>query len=178
MTTSKARISAAATIALAMLLINTSSPKAHDFETGTDIKNNQTIHLAEVDVVPDAELDYAKEKKFDGPKKTKGIKSARLMGTVSLAGQFKDIENRKLRAREIDIEPGGVVAVHRHDQRPGVAYMVKGQLTEHRRGEKAPVVKKAGDSAFEKTGVTHWWINEGNTIARIIVVDIVPNDVK
>jgi quercetin dioxygenase-like cupin family protein len=31
-----------------------------------------------------------------------------------------------------------------------------------------------GEAAFEATGVTHWWRNEGSTTARALVVDIVP----
>ncbi len=115
--------------------------------------------------------------KFEGPKETKGIKNVRLMGTVALADQFDDVKNRMLRAREIDIEPGGVIAVHQHDQRPGVAYMVSGELIEHRVGQK-PAIKKAGDTAFEWSGVTHWWENKSDKIARIIVVDIVLKDIQ
>ncbi len=36
-----------------------------------------------------------------------------------------------------------------------------------------PLVRKAGDSAFEKTGVVHWWENTGNIPAKAIVVDII-----
>ncbi len=134
-------------------------------------KHEQFIQLSEV--VPDAERKQAQKDKIPGPKKTVGIENVRVMGKVGLAGQFENLDKRILRAREIDIAPGGKVAVHEHNGRPGVAYIVHGQLTEHRLGTPGPVVKKAGDTAFEKTGVTHWWINEGKTTARIIVVDII-----
>ncbi len=165
-------------IAITALLVMAAPLKAHELKADHELKTENHIHVAETDIVPDAERKYAREKEFEGPKKTEGIEKVRLLGTVPLAGQFKDPAKQKLRAREIDIKPGGVVAVHRHDGRPGVAYMVKGQLTEHRQGAKAPVVKKAGDTAFEKTGVTHWWRNDGDTVARIIVVDLVPLDLK
>jgi len=134
-------------------------------------KHEHLLQLSEV--VPDAERKKAAKDKIAGPKKTVGIENVRVMGKVGLAGQFKKLDKRILRAREIDIAPGGKVAVHEHNGRPGVAYIVHGQLTEHRLGSAGPVVKKAGDTAFEKTGVTHWWINEGKTSARVIVVDII-----
>lgn len=152
--------------------------RTHETKHENNLNHGNVIKLAEKEIVPEDERKQAIERKFSGPKETKGVKGVRRLGSVPLKGQFTDIENRKLRAREIDIEPGGVVAVHRHDQRPGVAYIVSGELTEHRQGEKTPLVKKAGDTAFEQTGVTHWWINEGKTVARVIVVDLVPNEIE
>ena len=159
---------------LALTLTHSTPLLAHDLMKH-DSQNKEGIKLSQA--VPEKERKHAKKMKFEGPQKTKGIKNVRLMGTVALAGQFDDLENRMLRAREIDIEPGGVVAVHQHDQRPGVAYMVSGELIEHRAGEK-PSVKKAGDAAFEWDGVIHWWENKSDKVARIIVVDLVPKDIK
>ncbi len=53
-------------------------------------------------------------------------------------------------------------------------FRIKGELTEHRAGMDGPVVRKAGDVAFEQTGVTHWWKNGSGKPARALVVDIVP----
>lgn len=145
---------------------------AHN-DSGTSKSEHSDI-IVVAQVTPEEEKQQAAEMESSGPKKTSGIKNVRMMGTVALAGQFDDVENKQLRARELEISPGGIVAVHRHDGRPGVAYIVSGQMTEHRVGEKGPVVKKAGDTAFEMTGTVHWWKNEGTTVARIVVVDIVP----
>ncbi len=125
-------------------------------------------------VTSQEEKDQAAEMQASGPKKTKGIKGVKLLGSVSLANQFDDVNTRVLRARELEIEPGGVVAVHRHDGRPGVAYIISGQMTEHRAGVDGGVVKRAGDTAFEESGTVHWWINEGDEVAKALVVDIVP----
>ena len=141
-----------------------------------DKKTDQTIIIAQASVTPEEEVRQAAEMDATGPRKTTGIKALRILGTVPLAGEFENPEERVLRGREMDIEPGGRVAVHRHDGRPGLAYIVSGQLTEHRVGVDKPVVKKAGDAVWERTGTLHWWENEGDTVARVIVVDIVPSE--
>ena len=168
----KSGITTGATLlgAAALLTLGaTSMASAHEENAaGSD----GVIILAQV--TPEEEKAIAAELQASGPSETTGIKNVRLMGTVPLAGQFESVEGRQLRAREIDIEPGGVVAVHQHTGRPGVAYIVSGQLTEHRAGADGPVVKHAGDTAFEQTGTVHWWQNDGDTIGRVIVVDIVP----
>jgi quercetin dioxygenase-like cupin family protein len=33
-----------------------------------------------------------------------------------------------------------------------------------------------GEAAFEGSGVSHWWRNEGSTPARALVVDIVTEE--
>jgi quercetin dioxygenase-like cupin family protein len=141
-----------------------------------DKKTDHTIIIAQASVTPEEEVRQAAEMDATGPRKTTGIKALRILGTVPLAGEFENPEEHVLRGREIDIEPGGRVAVHRHDGRPGLAYIVSGQLTEHRVGVDKPVVKKAGDAVWERTGTLHWWENEGDTVARVIVVDIVPSE--
>ena len=146
---------------------------AHDIQSEGH-RDGHDIVIAQSTVTPEAEKKQAADMDATGPKETTGIKAVRVLGTVPLAGEFEKPEERILRGREIDVEPGGIVAVHRHDGRPGVAYIVSGQLTEHRVGVDGPVVKKAGDIALEQTGTIHWWENEGDAVARVIVVDLVP----
>ena len=110
----------------------------------------------EVKVVPQAERDVAAKKGLSGPKENKGITSVTPVGSVALSTEFDGMKGRLLRAREIIIAPGGVVAVHEHDKRPGVAYIMEGEIIEHRNDEKEPLVRRAGNAAFEKTGVAHW----------------------
>ena len=67
--------------------------------------------------------------------------------------------------------------VHRHQGWPGVAYIIEGEMTEYRigaDGRATTAVKKAGETALERTGVVHWWKNASGRIARALVVDIVP----
>ena len=67
----------------------------------------------------------------------------------------------------------GQVAVHQHTNRPGMAYVLEGEATEHRSDADGPLVRKQGDVAIEASGTIHWWINEGEVTARVVVVDIV-----
>jgi len=84
------------------------------------------------------------------------------------------MQGRVLRAREIVIAPGGVIAVHEHNTRPGVAYILEGEIVEHRNDSDKPVLRRPGDAAFERTGVAHWWENRSDKPVRALVVDIVP----
>ena len=112
--------------------------------------------------------------KPEGPTETKGIESTEVLGSVSLSGEFEGLDGYKLRAREVTVLPGGQVAVHQHTSRPGVAYILEGEMVEHRKGVDGPVVKATGATAFEKSGTIHWWKNESSAKARVMVVDIVP----
>ncbi|MDH5328216.1 MAG: cupin domain-containing protein [Gammaproteobacteria bacterium] len=127
-------------------------------------------------VVPSHEEDLAKKSKFKGPDKTHGVKSVTILGAIDLGKDFKDMAGIKLRARELIIEPGGVVAMHQHDSRPGVAYILEGDIIEHRNDQSGPIVRAVGDVAFEQSGVVHWWENLSRKPVRALVVDIVsPN---
>jgi len=124
--------------------------------------------------IRDKEKKQAEDLKIKGPKETKGI-SGRLLGSVDLAGQGIDVEKQILRAREFQVEPGGVIAVHRHDKRPGVLYILEGEFTEYVLG-KEPAVRKAGDSAFERTGVIHYWKNNSKANVKAIMVDMIEKE--
>lgn len=129
---------------------------------------------ASAQVVPEHEHDISRREGVDGPTANRGIEAVKSLGHVSLKGEIDNPDERILRAREIVIAPGGVVAVHQHDQRPGLAYILEGELVEHRNDADQPLLRGPGAISFEKTGVTHWWENRGEINARAIVVDIVP----
>ena len=71
------------------------------------------------------------------------------------------------------IAPGGVIAVHRHEGRPGLAYILEGEIIEHRNDAEGTVLRRAGDVSFEKSGVVHWWENVSDARVRALIVDIV-----
>lgn len=115
---------------------------------------------------------------MDGPTESKGIESVEVLGTIALEKDFPALVNRMLRTRAIILRPGGVVAVHRHEQRPGVAYIVEGELIEHRNEVLDPIVRRAGEASFEQSGTVHWWENVSDLPAKVVVVDLVPEDIK
>lgn len=125
-------------------------------------------------VVPEAErLPPPEARAIEAPSSNAGILAVKDLGSQPLGGDFKALEGRVLRLRELSIAPGGHIGLHRHDQRPGVAYLLEGSLTERRGPTYSPVVLNAGQAAFETTGVSHWWRNETDQTVRAIVVDIV-----
>ena len=68
-------------------------------------------------------------------------------------------------------------ALHNHLGRPGVAYIVEGEVTEYwadANGGASTVVRKPGETALKGIGVVHWWKNANRRTACAIVVNIVP----
>lgn len=124
-------------------------------------------------IVPAHEHDMAKGQTFKGPSETRGIESVIQLGVVGLDKDFPSLKGKVLRARELTIAPGGMVAVHQHDSRPGVAYILEGEIIEHRNDHDKPIVRKIGAVAFEQSGVVHWWENTSKSRVRALVVDIV-----
>jgi mannose-6-phosphate isomerase-like protein (cupin superfamily) len=61
-------------------------------------------------------------------------------------------------------------ALHSHENRPTVEYVLSGSAIEIR-GE-AEKSYKAGDSVLADKGTTHWWRNEGSEPAIFIAVDV------
>lgn len=140
------------------------------------IHGQASAHDDHKHVVPEHEYVIAQEAKAGGPKVSQGIESIAALGSVSLEGELPGLTNRMLRARELVIAPGGVVAVHQHDGRPGMAYILEGEIIEHRSDAEAPITRSAGAVSFEKTGLTHWWENKSDKPVKALVVDIVPGE--
>ena len=99
--------------------------------------------------------------------------AVRRLGGQPLDHDFHALQGRELRLRELTIAPGGSITLLRHDQRPGVAYILEGQMLEWRGPGFTPREIGPGEAVFEATGVSHWWRNEGTSPARPLVVDIV-----
>ena len=149
-----------------------------DHERGAGLADVAGVRQIAQQVVPEAERKAARNKLLAGaPEKTAGIAALRKLGRVALDGEFDDVAGRVLRTREIVFEPGAAVALHRHEGRPGVAYIIEGEITEYRidaDGNATSIVKKAGDVALENTGIEHYWKNESGQTVRALVVDIIP----
>jgi len=125
-------------------------------------------------VVPDAEKKIAQDKNLEGPTKTSGIDGVTTLVELGLGSEFPGLEGQQMRARELVLAPGAVVAVHQHEKRPGFAYMLEGEMVEVRNDSAGPILRKVGDVAIERTGVSHYWENKSGKTARALVVDLVP----
>lgn len=133
-----------------------------------------TIADTTVTVVPKQEKEIAQKLAVEGPTETIGIKSSIILGSISLDGEFVGTDGYMLRVREVTVLPYAQVAVHQHNSRPGAAYILEGELIEYRNDSEAPITRRAGDVALEKTGTIHWWKNESSAMAKVLVVDIIP----
>lgn len=96
--------------------------------------------------------------------------------TTDLSKEPAAISGRLFRLRQLDIEPGGIVPWHSHDNRPAMIYIVSGEVVEYSSSCAVPIVHKAGDVAPEKKGTSHWWQNTGNTPVVLISVDLLSVD--
>ena len=99
------------------------------------------------------------------------------LGSIDLSREFTELNKHILRSRRITIKPGGSVAWHEHQQRPGVAYLIEGTLIEIRDDGSGirSIQRHAGEAVFESTGTLHGWKNDSNQSATAIVVDLIPN---
>ena len=97
-----------------------------------------------------------------------------VLATTDLSREPAKIAGRQLRLRQLDVEPGGIVPWHSHDNRPAMIYMVSGEIVEYASNCAVPIVHKAGDVAPEKADTSHWWENRSNTKAVLISVDLFP----
>jgi quercetin dioxygenase-like cupin family protein len=103
------------------------------------------------------------------PTENKGV-TITLLAAVDLGPEIPGMQGRQLRLRIVTVEPGGVMGVHSHKDRPGAAYVLKGTVTEHR-GDVAKEYS-AGGSWAEDGNVTHWLENKGIIPAVLIATDV------
>ena len=105
------------------------------------------------------------------PTENKGIKVEALSGFALGKQGLDDLTQRQMRIRQITIEPGGVAGFHSHRDRPALTYIIKGSLTEHRKGGPDRTYK-AGEVITEGTDVDHWAENTSSEPATLISVDL------
>jgi len=145
---------------------------AHPVDDQRQPDKVEIIMLADITLTPPRDDDMITLGGLKGPKETKGIASIDPMGIIDLGEEFPAMSGRQLRARIFTIEPGGVVGIHTHEQRPGYAFIISGKIVEHRNDHPEPLIRNAGDIAIEKAGVTHWWENTFDVPVKALVVDI------
>jgi quercetin dioxygenase-like cupin family protein len=88
------------------------------------------------------------------------------------------IQGRQFRLRQLEMQPGGIVPWHSHNERPAMIYIVSGEVVEYASSCAVPIVHKAGDVAPERNGTSHWWKNTGSKPAVLISVDLFPGEAQ
>ena len=102
---------------------------------------------------------------------TKGV-TVKLLAALDLGPEIEGMAGCQLRMRMVASEPGGVFGpIHDHKDRPGVVYILRGTITDHRNG----LAEEYGPGVGwpEDKNTTHWLENRGTTPAVEISVDIV-----
>ena len=94
-----------------------------------------------------------------------------LLRSLDLTNEVASTKGRPLRMRRITVQPGGVLGVHNHVDRPAVTYLLQGQMTYHQEG-KPDLTATAGGGFAEGRATTHWAENTGTVPAVWIAVDI------
>jgi len=106
------------------------------------------------------------------PERTQGLEGTlTAVEEIPLAAQNPAMAGYALRGRRITVLPGGAITEHSHADRPGIAYILEGTVTEYR-GAVARVVK-AGDTWVEDAGTVHWFENVSDKPCVIWVADLV-----
>jgi quercetin dioxygenase-like cupin family protein len=94
-----------------------------------------------------------------------------VIGAVDLGSEI-NVEGRQLRTRRLVVQPGGIVPIHSHADRPALIVTVSGSITEHRSDCTAPIEHHAGDISREADGISHYWINHGSVPAVLLSSDV------
>ncbi len=108
-----------------------------------------------------------------GPSTPSGVTDV-VRASTDLAKEPLALPGRQFRLRQLEIQPGGIVPWHSHNERPAMIYVVSGEVVEYASSCAVPIVHRAGDVAPEKSGTSHWWKNTGPAKAVLISVDLFP----
>jgi quercetin dioxygenase-like cupin family protein len=96
-----------------------------------------------------------------------------VIASIDLSERY-GVPGRNLRMRRLVVQPGGVVPLHSHGDRPANIYVVDGQITEYRTTCAVGVTHREGDVVAEQGDVSHWWRNNSRRPAVLISADIPP----
>jgi quercetin dioxygenase-like cupin family protein len=106
----------------------------------------------------------------NAPMMPKGVTDT-VIGSVDLGPEI-NVDGRMLRTRRLVIQPGGIVPLHSHKDRPALIYTLSGSITEYSSACAVPIEHKAGDISREADGLSHYWINHGKVPAVVLSSDV------
>jgi quercetin dioxygenase-like cupin family protein len=95
-----------------------------------------------------------------------------VLSSIDLSQEAVKLNDRLFRLRRLEVQPNGVVPMHRHGDRPALIYIISGTMIEYSSNCTVPIVHKAGEAAMESVGLTHWWRNTGSEAAVLVSADI------
>ena len=95
-----------------------------------------------------------------------------VLASIDVAKEPAAINGRLFRLRKLTIEPGGIVPLHSHGDRPAIIYIVQGEVIEYASNCAVPIVHKAGDVSTERHVTSHWWENKGSETVVLLSADL------
>jgi len=101
----------------------------------------------------------------------KGVTDA-VLSSIDLAHSPLKVNDRLFRLRRLVIEPGGIVPLHNHGDRPALIYVISGSIYEYNSKCTVPILHSAGEVAQESIGLIHWWKNTSNVPTVLIAADL------
>jgi quercetin dioxygenase-like cupin family protein len=104
------------------------------------------------------------------PTAPKGV-TDNVLGSVDLGPEIQ-VNDRQLRMRKLVVQPGGIVPLHSHADRPALILTISGTIKEYRSTCAQPIVHKAGDVTREAEGISHYWVNDGKTPVVLYSADV------
>jgi quercetin dioxygenase-like cupin family protein len=106
-----------------------------------------------------------------GATEPKDVKDT-VLASIDLGNEIDGFQGRQLRTRMLEIQPGGVVPWHSHEDRPALIYVLQGTVTEYASNCAVPIVHKAGEVSVETKEVAHWWKNTGKDVVKLLSSDV------
>jgi quercetin dioxygenase-like cupin family protein len=106
----------------------------------------------------------------NAPTMPKGVTDT-VIGDIGLGSEI-GVDGRQLRTRRLVVQPGGIVPLHSHKDRPALIYTLSGSITEYSSICSVPIEHKAGDISREADGLSHYWINNGKVPAVLLSSDV------
>ena len=94
-----------------------------------------------------------------------------VLAAINLGPEIS-VDGRQLRTRRLVVQPGGIVPLHSHKDRPALIYTVSGSITEYSSACGAPIEHNAGDISREADGLSHYWVNHGKVPAVLLSSDV------
>jgi len=106
----------------------------------------------------------------NAPTMPKGVTDD-VIGSIDLSSEI-GVGGRQLRTRRLVVQPGGIVPLHSHKDRPALIYTLSGSITEYSTTCSIPIEHKAGDISREADGLSHYWVNNGKVPAVLLSSDV------
>ena len=107
------------------------------------------------------------------PTEHKGIGVAKL-GVVPEGSMIRQtgLEGYFLQLRLATLEPGGQIARHKHDTRPGLVYTLEGSWIEGRTEGEREYPAREGIALVEDADTDHWFYNRSDEPVKVLICDL------